>query len=137
MAIVRDVMLAIGLFTLVVVSFNLILGDLMTDYEAEPFDDPDWQEDYDYMQNYTETAQAQQESALKDVPIVGAVIEVWQKTTAAIRLVGGTVDLFFSSIQTFLKNIIKLPAAIVNFIIAVLMAGFAFIIISALRKYKV
>tara|TARA_Y100000310_G_scaffold183969_1_gene184127 strand:- start:1025 stop:1438 length:414 start_codon:yes stop_codon:yes gene_type:complete len=137
MAIVRDVMIAIGFFTLVVVSFNLILGDLMTDYDAEPFDDPNWQEDYDYIQNFTATAQAQQESALKDIPIVGAVIEVWQKTTAAIRLVGGTVSLFFSSVVNFLGTTLKLPPAIVNFIPALMGAGFAFIIISALRKYKV
>ena len=137
MAIVRDVMLAIGFFTLVVVSFNLILGDMMTDYGAEPFDDPDWQEDYDYIQNFTATANVQQESALKDVPIVGAVIEVWQKTTAAIRLVGGTVSLFFSSVVTFLGTTLRLPPVIVNFIPALLGAGLAFIIISALRKYKV
>jgi len=137
MAIVRDIMLAIGFFTLVVVSFNLILGDLMTNYDAEPFDNPDWQEDYDYMQEFTETAQAQQESALKDVPIVGAVIEVWQKTTAAIRLVGGMVGLFFSSITTFLGTTLRLPPAIANFIPALIGAGFAFIVISALRKYKV
>ena len=137
MAIVRDIMLAIGFFTLVVVSFNLILGDLMTNYDAEPFDNPDWQEDYDYMQEFTETAQAQQESALKDVPIVGAVIEVWQKTTAAIRLVGGMVGLFFGSITTFLGTTLRLPPAIANFIPALIGAGFAFVVISALRKYKV
>lgn len=136
MVIVRDVMIAIGMFMLVIVGFNMILGDLMTDYGAEPIDDPLWIDDYDKMVNFTETAKSQQDSALKDVPIVGLVIEVWQHVTAAIRLVGGTFSLFLSSIVKFLGDTLKLPPAIVNFIPAILGTAFAFIIISALRKYK-
>jgi len=136
MALPRDLMIGIGFLMFVIVGFNVILVELMTDYEAEPIADPLWIEDYDAMSNFTETAKAQQDSALKDVPIVGYVIEVWQHVTAAIRLVGGTFSLFLVSVDSFLVKTLKMPQLIVNLLEGILIVGFAFIIISALRKYK-
>ena len=136
MAIPRDLMIRIGWLMFVIVGFNVILAELMTDYGAEPIADPLWIDDYNAMSNFTETAKAQQDSALKDVPIVGAVIEVWQHVTAAIRLVGSTFNLFLVSVDSFLAETLKMPKLLVNFLEAILIVAFAFIIISALRKYK-
>ncbi|MHA1476562.1 MAG: hypothetical protein ACTSPU_00030 [Promethearchaeota archaeon] len=137
MAIVRDLMLGIGMFVITIVMFNLILGSMITDYEAEPISDPDWIEDYDQMTTFIEDSQEMQESALKDVPIVGAVIEVWQKTTSAIRLTGQSFGLFVTSVDSFLVKTLKIPQGLATFLESILIIMFAFIIISALRKYKV